>query len=165
VTFVNDGILCCINGLGYPDTGAGSNDQGMTLYCEGDNAGATIAHNDQYRGVQHGYTDKFKYVNPDYYRLVPWDGPGLKPVGYGYDSIEAIILAAGDVEAKTAKLSGDAALAERRKLLAEIDARGILATPQNSAINEQVIEAARASIRAGGKAVRIEHEPTPRALK
>ena len=30
----------------------------------------------------------FRYVNPDYFRLVPWQSDGLKPVGYGYDSVE-----------------------------------------------------------------------------
>jgi predicted dehydrogenase len=149
VTFDNGGVLCCINGLGYPDTGAGSNDQGMTLYCEGDNAGAIIAHNDQFRGVQHGYVDKFKYVNPDYYRLVPWDGPGLRPVGYGYDSIEAIVSAAVELEQTTQSLG------ERQEKLAQIDARDIIATPQNSSFNEQVIQAARQSIQNGGKAVKV----------
>ena len=28
----------------------------------------------------------FRFVSPDYFRLVPWEGDGLKPVGYGYDS-------------------------------------------------------------------------------
>lgn len=157
VVFENGGVLSVINGLGYPDTGAGSNDQGMTLYCEGENAGATIVHNDQFRGVQHGYLDKFKYINPDYFRLIPWDGPGLRPAGYGYDSIEAALHAASKIEAA----AGDD-LARRQAMLKEIDDRGILATPANSFINELVVEAGRASITSGGKAFVIEYAPKPR---
>ena len=47
--------------------------------------------------------------------------------------------------------------AARQKLLREIDAQGIMATPANSSYNEQVIEAARESILHGGREVRIEH--------
>jgi len=162
VVFENGGILTCINGLGYPDHGAGSNDQGMTLYCEGEKNGACIVHNDQFRGVQHGYLDAFKYVNPDYFRLVPWDGPGLRPVGYGYDSVEAIVRAAVDLESRTTGLAADQALTQRRKLLGEIDERGIIATPANSSINELVVEAARDSIQHGGKQVFIDYDPKPR---
>jgi len=156
VTFENGGVLSVINGLGYPDNGAGSNDQGMTMYCEGENAGAVIVHNDQFRGVQHGYIEKFKYVNPDYFRLIPWNGPGLKPVGYGYESIEGIILAAIDVETH-----GGASVEKRRTILKEIDDRNIIATPANSAINELVVEAGRASILANGKPFSIRYDPTP----
>ena len=55
VGFNNGAILSVINGLGYPDAGAGSNDQGMTLFFEGRGGGAMIHHADQYRGVQHCY--------------------------------------------------------------------------------------------------------------
>ena len=44
----------------------------------------------------------FRYVSPDYFRLVPWEGDGLKPVGYGYDSIEANLQAALRVNAAAA---------------------------------------------------------------
>jgi len=40
-------------------------------------------------------------------------------------------------------------------VLEEIDAAGILATPENSSYNERVIEAARESVRNGGREVRI----------
>ena len=87
------------DGLGYPDEGAGTNDQNLVMYCEGIDCGSIIAHDDQYRGVSHGYVDKlagaaYRYVSPDYFRLVAWEADGLKPVGYGYDSIEAITLSA-----------------------------------------------------------------------
>ena len=65
-------------------------------------------------------------------------------MGYGYRSIEHIVTAATRVNA------GDAA-----QVLDEIDAVGLLATPANSAYNEQVIEAARESIRNGGNTVRL----------
>ncbi len=77
-------------------------------------------------------------------------GPGLVPVGYGYRSIEYILNACMRVESETG------GLAARQKLLREIDAQGIMATPANSSYNEQVIEAARESILNGGREVRIE---------
>jgi hypothetical protein len=46
-------------------------------------------------------------------------------------------------------------LPARQKLLREIDAQGIMATPANSSYNEQVIEAARDSILHGGRVVEI----------
>jgi hypothetical protein len=50
---------------------------------------------------------------------------------------------------------GDA-LARRQAILREIDAAGVIATPANSAVNELVIEAARASILRDGATVAIE---------
>jgi len=92
VAWDNGAVLSVTNGLGYPDEGPGTNDQGLCLFCEGDNCGAYLHHDDQYRGCSYGYTDRkagaaFRYVSPDYFRLVPWEGNGLKPVGYGYDSV------------------------------------------------------------------------------
>jgi hypothetical protein len=97
----------------------------------------------------------FNYVSPDYLKLVPWDGPGFRPVGYGYDSVEASILTMARIEAAVRGMDPARSLAERRRLLAEVDARGIIATPANSAVNEQVVEAARRSILADGETVRI----------
>ena len=96
VIWENGAVLSLVNGLGYPDEGAGTNDQALCMFCEGADRGAIIRHDDQFRGVSHGYVDRlsgaaFRYVSPDYFRLVPWQGDGLKPVGYGYDSIEAIV--------------------------------------------------------------------------
>jgi D-galacturonate reductase len=146
VIWENGAILSVTNGLGYPDEGAGTNDQGLCLFCEGPDCGAIIRHDDQFRGVSHGYIDRqsgamFRFVSPDYFRLVPWEGDGLRPVGYGFDSIEA--------------------LARRREILAAIDRRGILATPANSFINELVTEAARLSITNNGRHVHIEYGATP----
>lgn len=166
------GILSVINGLGYPDDGAGSNDQGMCLFCEGgdgsggDARGAVIRHDDQFRGVSYGFTQPvggkaFHFVNPDYFRLVPWEGEGMKPVGYGYDSIEANVLAATRIEDATATLSDDDALTKRRELIAAIDEHGLIATPRNSFINELVVEAARLSIGRSGARVSISYGEHP----
>lgn len=201
VVWENGALLSVLNGLGYPDLGPGTNDQGLCLYCEGDDCGAILCHDDQYRGVGHGYVDRrsgaaFRYVSPDYFRLVPWEGEGLRPVGYGYDSIEAHLAAAARVNAAgrnqphaagtAGRSAGDArddaagwrdaadggprvghvaaaagALQRQQRLLAEIDRRGILATPGNSAFNELVIEAGRLSIAAAGRRVAIDYEPAP----
>ncbi|HIQ21825.1 MAG TPA: Gfo/Idh/MocA family oxidoreductase [Planctomycetes bacterium] len=166
VVWENGALLTILDGLGYPDLGAGTNDQGLTLYCEGDDCGAVLEHDDQYRGVSHGYVDMqagaaFRYVSPDYFRLVPWEGEGLKPVGYGYDSIEAIVAAAARVNAAAQGLGDADTLAARQKVLSDIDQRGLLATPANSWINELVTEAARMSIGRAGHPVVIDYTGTP----
>ena len=163
VVWENGAVLSVTNGLGYPDQGAGSNDQGLCLYCEGDDCGGILHHDDQYRGVSHGYVDRasgamFRYVSPDYFRLVPWQGDGLQPVGYGYDSIAALVAAAESVNAAGAPPADT--LSRRQAVLADIDRRDILATPANSAINELVTEAARLSIAQNGRAVPIDYAAT-----
>ena len=136
------------------------------MFCEGDDCGAILRHDDQFRGVSHGYVDRrsgavFRFVSPDYFRLVPWEGDGLKPVGYGYDSIEAnLSRGAGGQRRRGGRGDADA-LGKRQKVLAEIDRRGIIATPGNSSINELVTEAARLSIAASGRWVAIDYEPAP----
>ncbi len=167
VVWENGALLSVTNGLGYPDEAAGTNDQGLVMYCEGENCAALLKHDDQFRGVQHGYIDrlagtKFRFISPDYFRLVPWEGEGLKPVGYGFESIEALVLAACRVNQAARGRKGESALAARRDVLTEIDNRGVLATPGNSWVNELVTEAARLSIARDGQAVRIEYEPAPR---
>jgi len=166
VVWENGAVLSVLNGLGYPDQGAGTNDQGLCLFCEGPDCGGLVRHDDQFRGVSHGYVDqqsgaRFRFVSPDYFRLVPWEGEGLRPVGYGYDSIEALVDAARRVNAAAGGSAAGEALAERRRVLAEIDQRGILATPANSFINELVTEAARLSIANAGRQVRIDYTGTP----
>ncbi|MBN2579015.1 MAG: Gfo/Idh/MocA family oxidoreductase [Pirellulales bacterium] len=161
VVWENGAVLSVIDGLGYPDEGPGTNDQGLCMFCEGDNCGAMIRHDDQFRGVSHGYVDRragamFRYVSPDYFRLVPWQGEGLKPIGYGYDSIEAIVQAAHDVNA-----AGNT-LEKRQAVIKQIDEKCLLATPANSSINELVIEAARLSIAQSARRVAIDYTPTPR---
>ncbi len=171
VVYENGAVLSVIDGLGYPDDGAGSNDQCLVMYCEGNDKGSLIKHNDQFRGVTHSYVKPegcagsyFNFVNPDFFRLVPWEGEGFKPVGYGFDSIAAITGAIVDIEKKTAGLSGEESLKKRREIIEEVDGRGIIATPANSWFNELVIEAARESIMNDGKAVGIEYGEEPRIV-
>ena len=76
-------------------------------------------------------------------------------MGYGYDSVEALILAMARIEGAVRGMDPARSLAERRRLLAEIDERGIIATPANSSVNELVVEAARKSILVDGASVRI----------
>ncbi|NLF68957.1 MAG: Gfo/Idh/MocA family oxidoreductase [Candidatus Anammoximicrobium sp.] len=166
VVWENGAVLSLLNGLGYPDEGAGTNDQGLCLFCDGDSCGGIIRHDDQFRGVSHGYVDRqagavFRYVSPDYFRLVPWEGEGLQPVGYGYDSIAANVQAALRVNAAGAGRGETEALAGRQQVLDEIDRRGILATPANSYINELVTEAARLSIGQNGRQTSIDYGGTP----
>ncbi|MEP0762850.1 MAG: hypothetical protein HRF48_08955, partial [Chloroflexota bacterium] len=167
VVFENGAILHVLTGLGYPDRGAGTNDQGICMFCEGPDCGALIKHDDQFRGVSYGYIDDdrgahFRFINPDYFRLVPWGGEGLRPVGYGYESIEASVQAAVRIEQATRDLAPDEVLAQRQAMLAQIDQQGLIATPANSMINELTTEAARLSIQRDGLPVRIEYEPSPR---
>lgn len=166
IRYENGALLSVTDGLGYPDDAAGSNDQGLLMYCEGSNRSGMIEHRDNDRGVRYSYLDgigcggsKYNYVSPDFYRLVPWPGPGFKPVGYGYESIAANLEAMLNIEQKTAGLAEEPALIRRRELLAVIDQQGLLATPANSFINELVVEAGRLSIVNEGAWVDIRYEP------
>jgi D-galacturonate reductase len=177
VGWENGALLSVTNGLGYPDDAAGANNQGMLLYCEGNGRSGMIRHDDHDRGVSHSYAEApspgapcFRYVSPDFFRLVPWEGAGLAPVGYGHDSVAALVAAVREVEAageacRRAASGGGSqgagaadcaeALRGRREAVTAIDDRGLLATPGNSESNEAVIQAARQSIREGGRPVRI----------
>jgi len=163
VTYENGAVLSVIDGLGYPDDAAGSNEQCLTMYFEGDGKTGMLKHNDQFRGVSHSYLDDigcagsaFNYVNPDFYRLVPWEGEGYKPNGYGYESVAATINMIHRIENEVAALDDDASLAHRRELIREVDTKGIIATPANSKSNEMVVEAARLSILNDGREACIE---------
>ena len=168
VTYENGGVLSVTDGLGYPDEGAGSNEQCLTMYFEGEGKTGMLKHNDQFRGVSHSYLEDigcagstFNYINPDFYRLVPWEGDGYKPVGYGYESVVATINMIHRIETSVAELSDKTSLARRREFIAEADAKGIIATPANSKTNELVVEAARASILDGGREYRIAYGDNP----
>jgi len=90
---------------------------------------------------------------------VPWEGPGAKPVGYGYESIAANLQTMQRIE------DSCESLAARQKTIHEVDAAGILATPANSYINELVVEAARQSILADGALVKIHYGNNPHVEK
>lgn len=155
VLWSNGACLNVQNGLGFPDDAPGTNTQGMTLYCAGEDKGALIEHSDQYRGLKYGYMDKpsgpgatiYAEPSPDYFQYVDLGGPGLTPVGYGYRSIEHIVSAIIRLESEPED--------RRRELLDEIDRAGLMATARNSSYNELVIEAARQSILDGGRQVEI----------
>jgi predicted dehydrogenase len=172
VRFENGALLTVTDGLGYPDDGAGSNEQCLTMFCEGRGKSGMIKHNDQFRGVTHSYLDglgpggtEFNFVSPDFYRLVPWEGEGYKPIGYGFDSVAANLSTMQRIETACAELEGGAGLKRRREMIREVDRKGILATPANSYINELVVEAARISILADGSPVSIEYGDHPHVHK
>ncbi len=161
VVWSNGACLNVQNGLSFPDAAPGTNTQGMTLYCAGPEAGGLIYHSDQYRGMKYAYVAPPKgpgatqYSEPssDYFQYVDLGGPGLKPVGYGYRSIEGIVDAALRVERA-------GSLEERQKALHEVDANGIVATPANSRFNELVIEAGRLSLANQGREALIDYSGT-----
>lgn len=168
VVFENGGILSVNNGLGYPDDAAGGNDQGMVMYFDGDDCAGLLDHDDHARGVEYGFaaniSKRFQYVNPDFYRLVPWEGEGLKPVGYGYDSVAATLTAASRIEAEADAEPGRA-LEIRRRSIEEADTQGLIATPGNSSYNELVQEAARLSILNDGAAYCIDYNTEPPGIR
>jgi hypothetical protein len=157
-----------IDGLGYPDQAAGSNDQSLQMFFEGDGKTGMIKHNDQFRGVEHSYLEgigcggsHFNYVSPDFYKLVPWEGAGYKPVGYGYDSVAASVTTAFQIEEAVQDIGDADSLKKRREMISEVDKKGIIATPANSFINELVVEAARISILKDGENVDIVYGDNP----
>jgi len=153
VIWNNGACLNVQNSLSFPDAAPGSNTQGLTLYCSGNDRGGLLRHSDQYRGLEYVYLQvpetpgatAYAEPSPDYFQYVHTGGEGLTPVGYGYRSIEHLVRACLRVE------SADDRAAE----LAAIDAERILATPANSRYNEKVIEAARKSIMSGGAEVAV----------
>lgn len=168
VRFENNALLSVTNGLGYPDQGAGSNEQNLQMFFEGPGKTGMLKHDDQFRGVEHSYLEgigcagsHFNYVSPDFYKVVPWEGDGYKPIGYGYDSVAASITMAQQIESEIEGIPEDKALLKRRELIKKVDKKGIIATPANSYINELVVEAARLSILNDAKIVDIIYGENP----
>jgi hypothetical protein len=173
VLYENGAILTVTNGLGYPDDAAGSNEQCLSMYFEGKDCTGHLKHNDQFRGVEYAFITpsatsgkKFQYVNPDYFRFVPWEGEGegAKPVGYGYDSIAAIVSTIHQIEneiCSTSNLPSQSALQIRQRYILATDRKDIIATPANSFSNELVMEAARFSITHNGQPVKILYGANP----
>jgi D-galacturonate reductase len=168
VRFENGAMLSVIDGLGYPDQAAGSNDQSLQMFFEGPGKTGMIKHNDQFRGVEHSYLEgigcggsHFNYVSPDFYKLVPWEGSGYKPIGYGFDSVAASVTMACQIEETVKKMKVTDSLKKRREMIIDVDKKGIIATPGNSFINELVVEAARISILKDGENVDIYYGEKP----
>ena len=168
VRFENNALLSVIDGLGYPDQAAGSNDQSLQMFFEGEGKTGMIKHNDQFRGVEHSYLEgigcggsHFNYVSPDFYKLVPWEGVGYKPIGYGFESVSASLTMACQIEDAVHDMKDSDSLRKRQEMIKEVDKKGIIATPANSFINELVVEAARISILNDGDIVDIEYGDSP----
>jgi len=168
VRFENGALFSVINGLGYPDQGAGSNEQNLQMFFEGPGKNGMLKHNDQFRGVEHSYLEgigcggsHFNYVSPDFYRIIPWEGEGYKPIGYGPESVSATIIMAGQIEGEVDGMNDSESLAKRKELIKKVDKKGIIATPANSYINELVVEAARLSILNDGDVVNIIYGKNP----
>lgn len=169
VRFENGALLNVTDGLGYPDQGAGSNEQNLQMFFEGKGKSGMIKHDDQYRGVQHAYLEgigcagsSFNFVSPDFFQLIPWDGVGLKPTGYGFESVAATVEMAHKIENKVFSLSDTESLKTRQQIIKEVDEKGIIATPANSYVNELVVEAARLSILNEGDMVTIAYGQHPK---
>ncbi|MCC6540557.1 MAG: Gfo/Idh/MocA family oxidoreductase [Bryobacterales bacterium] len=153
VIWENGACLNVQNSLSFPDDAPGSNTQGITLYFSDGERGAWLDHSDQYRGIKYCYTRKpdapgatqFSEPSTEYFQYVDVGGPGLRPVGYGYRSVEHLVETVYRVEAAP----------DRAAELAAIDAAGVVATPANSSFNEAVVEAGRLSILNGGRTVEI----------
>ncbi len=168
VRYENGAILSVTDGLGYPDDAAGSNDQCLHMFCEGEDKSGLISHDDQFRGVEHSYLDpigcggsRHNYINPDFYRLIPWEGSGYKPVGYGFDSVAATLNAVFMIEDEVAELTEEESLEKRRAIIKAADEKGLIATPANSYVNELLVEAARLSILNDGDMVKIIYDDAP----
>ncbi len=170
VIWNNGACLNVQNALGFPDDAPGSNTQGLTMYCAGDDKGSLISHSDQYRGLKYSYIWKDDspgatiYAEPstDYLQYIDLGGKGLVPVGYGYRSVEFIVKAAIRAQAESAGLAEKEALAKRQQILRDYDEAGVMATPANSSYNELVIEAGRLSIVNGGREAVIEYGDHPK---
>ena len=165
VVWENGAVLNVQNGFGYPDIGPGGNSQGLMMFFNGTQDGGYLEHSDAFRGVKHCFTahaDKlYNETNPDYLQMVPTGGKGMRPVGYGYRSVEFIVNAMAQVNRETPGLSGSEQLKKSQALLTQFDEEGILATPKNSAYNELVMEAGRLSILNDGRDVIIEYGAKP----
>ena len=168
VRFENGALLSVTSGLGYPDLGAGGNEQCITMFCEGDGQSGLIKHDDQRAGVRHCYLtaigpggSHYNFRSPDYFRLIPWEGDGLRPVGYGYESIAASIRAFSAIEDAVEGMNAREAQEECTRIIERIDAKGLIATPANSFYNELVVEAGRLSIMRDGLPVEIWYGDEP----
>jgi hypothetical protein len=165
VRFENGALLSVTDGLGYPDDAAGPNEQGLCMFFEGNDKGAIFKHNDQFRGVEYSFikgrgpaNKLFHYINPDFFQLIPWEGEGYKPIGYGPDSVMTLIKYMSQIEARVDQ-DPDNDHAVRLQARKAVNRKGLMATPENSYINELVHEAARLSILNDGDIALITYEP------
>ncbi|MBN1435807.1 MAG: Gfo/Idh/MocA family oxidoreductase [Sedimentisphaerales bacterium] len=167
VIWENGACLHVTDVMGYPDQGPGGNFQGIRMYCAGSDKAAMLVHNDQFRGIEYCYLEAgtdpgdtiYSQPSPDYFKYIDLGGNQLTPVGYGYRSIEYIIKQC----CRAIEIGPD--LAQRQKLLNQLDEEAIMATPKNSAYNELVMEAGRLSITNDGHEAIIDHKTGTVKLK
>ncbi len=160
VIWENDACLNVQNSLCFPDAAPGPNTQGMTLYFTGNGNGALLRHSDQYRGLEYSFIEPLdspggtQHVepSPDYFMYQDMGGEGLVPWGYGVRSVDELVSAALCIEAESASIG------QRKAKIAELDRRGIVATPANSRFNELVCQAGRESILNRGREVEIDYQ-------
>jgi D-galacturonate reductase len=142
----------------------------MMLFFNGEKDGGYLEHIDSMRGVKHSFIVKgnqpgdsyYNETNPDYFQMVNVGGKGLKPVGYGFRSIEFILNAMTRVNDETKGLGAKDKIKKSQDLLRQYDEDGVMATPKNSAYNELVMEAGRLSITHGGRDAVIEYGKAPK---
>jgi predicted dehydrogenase len=165
VIWENGACLNVQNSMAYPDIAPGGNSQGIMMLMAGGRDGGHLDHFDSFRGVKHSYISKddspgstfYNEINPDYFQMVPAEGGTLRPVGYGFRSIEFIIQNIVRANTASASLAEKPALEKRQEIIKAIDQDGIIATPANSSYNELVMEAGRLSITNDGREVMIEY--------
>jgi len=89
--------------------------------------------------------DKFEHFNPNFFKgHCDWNDPTKTEwVGYGYDSIKQPIDDIRAIQAATAGLDDDAALAKRRKLIAELEP--VRPLPDQALVGTAINEAVRLS--------------------
>ena len=170
VVFENGACLGVQNGFGYPDVGPGGNTQGLRMHFNGKSDGGYLEHEDSFRGVKHSFIEKgkapgdtyYNETNPDYFQMVEAGGGTLRPVGYGYRSLEFIVGQVNRLNEATAGLPDRSRLEKAQAILRQLDDDGLMATPRNSAYNELVMEAGRLSITSGGREAIIEYGENPR---
>ena len=160
-------MLSVLNGLGYPDEGAGTNDQGLCMFCEGDDCGADhpprrpVPRRQPRLRRSPGRARPSASSAPTTSAWSPGRAKACKPVGYGYDSIEAIVEAAMRVNAAGAGLAESDALAQAAGgVRARSTAAASWPRRPTASINELVVEAARMSILHDGRYVAISDQPS-----
>ncbi len=159
VIWENGASLSVVDAMGSPNAAAGGNYQGLAMWCHGGDDACMLVHSDQYRGIKVSYMEAgnepgdtvYAEPNPDYFQMIDQGGEGLVPAGYGHRSAEHIIRICRRAAAMNE-------LGDRQKLIRELDADGIMATPANSSYNELVIEAARLSIANDARTVHMDYE-------
>jgi len=158
LVYENDWILSMTNWLGYPDKWAWFNEQSLMMFFEQENNSTVLKHDDQFRWCSHIYDNKendlFKYVNPDFFQLIPWSWEWYKPTGYWYNSIDNIIN-------EILTIRNISNLEDKKEFLSKVDSKWIIATPYNTNLTDLVLEAWRVSLKNNWAIVEINYWENP----